>query len=110
MSDNRDTGLGKEGIYFDNTLDILQDIIDASYQHFLATDRIEIFYGNQTYGFQNWVEARRDGLVALFSDNLDKKQDLVTLLDYSVGDQFEHVHHTKYGLTPENLQNFVAEK
>jgi hypothetical protein len=56
------------------------------------------------------VEARRDGLVALFSDNLDKKQDLVTLLDYSVGEQFDHVHHTKYGLTPENLQNFVAEK
>jgi len=110
MSDNRDTGLGKEGIYFDNTLDILQDIIDASYQHFMNTDRIEIFHGNQAYGFQNWVEARRDGLAALFSDDSNKKQDLITLLNYSVDEHFEHVHHTKYGLTPENLQNFIAEK
>jgi hypothetical protein len=109
-SGNINTGLGNEEIYFDNTLDILQDIIDASYQHFIATDRIEVIYRNQAYGFQNWVEARREGLAALFTSDMNKKQDLITLLDYNVGEHFDYVHHTKYGLTPDNLQTFIAEK
>jgi hypothetical protein len=109
-ADKKTVGIGKEEIYFDNALNMLQDIISDSYQHFVITDRIEVCYQNQTYGFQNWVEIKRDSLAILFDNQIDEPYSLITSLDLPNSKQFDFIHHTKYGITPENLQNFVADK
>lgn len=110
MSDYRDIGLGKERQCFDNTLKIFSDIIDHSYEHFLKTDRIEIWFKNKSYGFQNWVEPRRSVLSGLFTDDIDQIKNIQIILSNDFESSVDIVHTTKYGLTPENLQNFVLEK
>lgn len=103
LSENRDHGLGKEEIFFDNCLAHLKPIIEESYAHFTRTSRIEVFYQNKTYGFQNWVADKRRTLLGLFSDDIEKHRDMLTILE-CVLDSPDYKHSTKYGLTPENLQ------
>ncbi len=110
LSDNRTVGLGREQNCFDNTMNVLEDIIEDSYHHFLATDRIEVFYENEGFGFQNWVGPRRSFLMDLFDNDKDKLDNIKVMLDngYSAEKWFDSV--TKYGVTPENLENFITEK
>lgn len=102
LSENRDHGLGKEAIFFDNCLDYLKLIIEESYAHFTRTNRIEVFYQNKTYGFQNWVADKRSTLLGLFNNDIEKHRDMLTILECGL-DSPNYKHSTKYGLTPENL-------
>lgn len=102
LSENRDHGLGKEAIFFDNCLDYLKLIIEESYAHFTRTNRIEVFYQNKTYGFQNWVADKRSTLLGLFNNDIEKHRDMLTILEFGL-DSPNYKHSTKYGLTPENL-------
>jgi hypothetical protein len=110
QSDHRQAGLGNEENYFDNSLVILNKVINDSYVHFLETDRIEIFFKDRAYGFQNWVGSRRHFLNDLFGNDEDKLFNIRVSLDIPPDIQDNFQHTTKYGLTPENLQNFVLEK
>ena len=110
QSDHRQAGLGNEENYFDNSLVILNKVINDSYIHFLETDRIEVFFKDRAYGFQNGGGSRRHFLNDLFGNDEDKLFNIRVSLDIPPDIQDNFQHTTKYGLTPENLQNFVLEK
>ena len=88
----------------------MNKVINDSYIHFLETARIEVFYEDNGYGFQNWVASRRYFLNDLFGNDEEKLFNIRVLLDIPIDVQIDAKHITKYGLTPENLQNFVLEK
>jgi hypothetical protein len=111
FSKNKGYGLGKEQQCFDNILLTLDSIINDSFDHFLETSRIEVMFNGIGYGFQNFVEPRREYLMKLFDDSDTASSSVKKILGSEYQQQnVEYSHKTRFGLTPENLLDFVEEK
>jgi hypothetical protein len=63
---DKDIGPDKEANFFDNTIQLMETVIDNSYQHFKDTHRVEVMFNGKAQGFQNFVVPRKAKLKALF--------------------------------------------
>lgn len=106
----KDLLLGKEENFFNNITEFMMEMIDESYQHFLQTGRIEVCFGDEKMGFQNFAYSYREYLTPLFYDADSAKESIENLSVQNSVKIVDFQRKTLFGLTPENLENFVTEK
>lgn len=95
--------IGKEEDFFDNIIQCMKPLIDDAYEHFLRTSRIEVCFGGEPMGFQNFAFSYRDYLTPLFYDSILAKNSIDNLMSQKAIKIIDFERKTLYGLTPENL-------
>ncbi len=110
FSKNKEHLMGNEEVYFNNMLDYMMPIMENSYEHFLDTGRIEVKVNGKAIGFQNFVATFREDLTGLFRYN-GISDDVVARILYGESEKIvDFERKSLYGLTPENLVNFVESR
>jgi len=103
----KDELVGKEEAFYDNMIEFMMPLIEDSYQHFLQTSRIEVCFNGEVMGFQNFVYSYRTYLTSLFYDSNSVKAAIDDLMSQQSIKILDFDRKSKYGLTPENLTNFI---
>jgi len=106
----KETLIGNEETFYDNTIEFMMPLIEEGYQHFLETSRIEVCFNGEEMGFQNFVYSYREYLTPLFYNSKAAKESINNLMFQKSVKTVDFQRTSIYGLTPENVLKVNLEK